>query len=122
METDARFSPQDRKILVRQGQQPQALFRAISREMAVCIYSNARQRGKGTIQDAHCVSYVLCQRFGISTDETPLKAVIESMAGLDVSDIQTRLKRIREVSGELTDRLRQQLEPNQKQHRTKEAR
>lgn len=122
LDTDARFSPQDRKILVRQGQQPQALFRAISREMAVCRYSNARQRGKDIIQDAHCISYILCQRFGISTDEIPLKTVTESMTGLETRDIQTRLKRIRELSGELTDRLRQQLEPTRKQHRSEEAR
>lgn len=111
---DARYSPRDNKIIVRQGMSPNDLFRSITREIAAIAYGQARQKGHAADMDANCVSYIMCKRFGVSTEGFTFEQMSESMKGLEPKAVQNRLKRIRDTAGNMTDRLRQVLEPDRK--------
>ena len=112
---DARYSRQENKIIVRQGMSPHALFQSITREIAGIAYAQSRQKGTNAALDAFCVSYILCKRFGVPTEDFSFEQVSESLKGLEPKAIQNRLKRIRDTAGTMTDKLRQVLEPERKQ-------
>lgn len=110
----ARFDPQSRKIFVRQGMEADALFRSISQEVAVAEFAKGHRKRSECEFDAYCVSYILCKRFGISTDAYRFDKLPEKLSRQDNKATHTQLKGIRDTSNKISDGMHQMLDVRQK--------
>lgn len=110
----ARFDPQSRKIFVRQGMEADALFRSISQEVAVAEFAKGHRKRSECEFDAYCVSYILCKRFGISTDAYRFDKLPEKLSRQDNKATHAQLKGIRDTANKISDGMRQMLEAKQK--------
>lgn len=110
----ARFDPQSRKIFVRQGMEADALFRSISQEVAVAEFAKGHRKRSECEFDAYCVSYILCKRFGISTNAYRFDKLPEKLSRQDNKATHTQLKGIRDTSNKISDGMHQLLDARQK--------
>lgn len=117
----ARYHSDDRKIYVRQGLDAGTIFRSVTQEMGIASYARkGRQRSECEF-DAYCISYMLCQRFGVSTMDYRFDKLPESLGDLTVKAFHSKLYGIRDAANEISNNLHQILEPRQK-NRSDDAR
>lgn len=110
----ARYDPQSRKVYVRQGMEADALFRSISQEVAVAEFAKGHRKRSECEFDAYCVSYILCKRFGISTDAYRFDKLPEKLSRQENKATHSQLKGIRDTANRVSDGMNQMLAPRQK--------
>ena len=110
----ARYDPQSRKVYVRQGMEADALFRSIAQEIAVAEFARGHHKRSECEFDAYCVSYILCKRFGVSTDAYRFDKLPEKLSRQETKATITQLKEIRDTANKISDGMHQMLDAKQK--------
>lgn len=97
----ARYVPEDKLILIRQGMDGSDIFRSLSLEIA---------RAKtGSDFKAACVSYILCKRYGV--EPIPPGPQLD---GKDAKAVRAELKDIRDTAGDIITSMSKALEAKSK--------
>lgn len=109
----ARYDTQSRKVYVRQGMGADDLFRSISQEIAVAEFAKGHRKRSECEFDAYCVSYILCKRFGIPTDDYRFDKLPEKLTRQDNKATHAQLKGIRDTANKISDGMRQMLDVRQ---------
>lgn len=89
--TGAEYSSDDECIRIRNGMDPENIFRCLSEEIVAGMTGNDRVQ-------AYCVSYLLCVRNGISPSECRLEKPFE---GMDSKQIKAVLNEVRNTASKL---------------------
>ncbi len=123
---NAVYRPDDKKILVRQGMDAPAIFRALTQELAHAHFDKGEnyRRSENAVA-AYCVSYVLCKRYGVSVDTFRFEPMPQEFAQMDSKAFRAELGKIRDVAGEISRDMSRVLETQErtvKKDRAQEAR
>ena len=118
----ARFDPQSRKIYVKQGLDADTLFRCITQEVAVAEYAKGHRKRSECDFDASCIAYILCKRFGVSTDSFSFDKLPERLSRTENKAVHAELDGIREIANRLSEGMQQMLAPRQRSDKNRDAR
>ena len=113
---NAIYKPDDRTIYVRRGLDGPSIFRALAQELAHAHMDKGEYRRAENANAAYCVSYMLCKRYGVSTDTYTFTAMPEQYSKMASKEFRAELGKIREVAGEISRDMNRVLEA---QERTK---
>ena len=91
-----------------------ALFRSIAQEIAVAEFARGHHKRSECEFDAYCVSYILCKRFGVSTDAYRFDKLPEKLSRQETKATITQLKEIRDTANKISDGMHQMLDAKQK--------
>lgn len=121
---NAIYKPDEKTIFVRQGMDGASIFRALSQELAHAHMDKGEYSRAETANAAYCVSYLLCQRYGVSTDAYSFGSMPEQYAKMEPQEFRRELGKIREVAGEISRSMSRVLEAQErsKKDRTEDAR
>ena len=100
---NAVYQPEDRTIYVRTGLDALSIFRALAQELAHAHMD----KGEGYLRNennnvAYYASYILCKRYGVSTDMYLFNAMPSRYAKMEPKEFRRELSKIRDVSGEIS--------------------
>ena len=100
---NAIYRPEERTIYVRTGLDGPSIFRALAQELAHAHMD----KGEGYVRNenntaAYYASYILCKRFGVSTDLYLFNAVPSRYAKMEPKEFRAELGKIRDVAGEIS--------------------
>ena len=122
-EIDARYLPERRIIQVKRGLKPDYLFRILAQELAHMEMDN----GDGTYSRASCafpayaVSYMLCQRYGVSTQSYQFDRAVDQFQDMDAKEVRNKLNVLRNVNRELASRMDRSINFQRSQQAKKDA-
>ncbi len=122
---NAVYRPDEKKILVRQGMDAPAIFRALTQELAHAHFDKGQNyRRSENVFAAYCVSYVLCKRYGVSVDTFRFEPMPQEYAQMDSKAFRAELSKIRDVAGEISRDMNRVLEAQEraKKDRSQDAR
>ncbi|NLE26747.1 MAG: hypothetical protein GX625_15675, partial [Clostridiaceae bacterium] len=111
--------PEAREIQVRKGMDASNIFRALSQELAHAEMDN----GDGSYNrsahafHAYCVSYMLCNQYGVDTNGYRFDRAPQMLEGSDAQEIRAELSVIREAAVEISGRMNRMLAQQRQQKR-----
>jgi len=108
---NAYYDHTQKQILVRKGMEAPDIFKATTMELAHSAFAaNAEEysRRKENFK-AQCVSYMLCKRYGIDTQDMEIR-VPASYSGLTVQEVKGELSEIRNTTNDIAARMSKALE------------
>lgn len=117
--TNAFYDPAKHQILVRKGMDAPEIFKAVTKELAHAAFALEAEeysRRKENFK-AQCVSYILCNRYGIDTQEMEIRVPV-SLSGITSQEIQGQLSAIRGAANDISARMAKSLE----QHKSPKSR
>ena len=117
---NAIYSPESKTVFVRQGLDGQAIFRALTQELAHAHMARGNEnyrRSENTFA-AYCVSYILCKRNGVSVDTYNFNQIPEKYASMEGKEFRAELGKIREVANDMSRDMKRVLEAQER--KTKE--
>ena len=114
------YKPEEKKIYVRQGMDAPDIFRSLSQELAHAHMDKGSYKRSECMFPAYCASYMLCKRYGISTDHFRFERMPESMSTMDAQSIRGVLGKIREVSNDISSNMSRVLEPKMRAPKTRD--
>ena len=108
---NAIYKPEDRTIYVRKGLDGPSIFRALSQELAHAHLD----KGEGYLRNenngvAYYASYILCKRYGVSTDLYLFNAMPSRYAKMEPKEFRAELNKIRDTAGEISRNMNRTLE------------
>ena len=110
------------EISVRRGMSFADNFRCLSRELAAAqIRDNPDTRIDPGFA-AHCVSYILCKKYGVDEKQDDFKEAPDAFRYLDAQEMKSELSQIRDIFSDINYRMVRQLESLQKPVKNQEAR
>ena len=112
---NAIYRPEEKTILVRAGMDAEDIFRALTQELAHAHLDHGNYDRKDTTLTAYFSSYVLCKRFGVSTDIYRFEEMPAKYRAMNPQEFRKELSRIREVSNTISHSMNRALNPPQKQ-------
>jgi len=122
-ENKAFFDPTQQTVFVQRGMDTPDIFRAVTKEMALADfaskvpeYSRRKEHFK-----AQCVSYILCNKYGIDTKEMEIR-VPASYSGMNAQDIRAELTDIHTAANDMIARMSKTLEQNKSSRVTEQER
>jgi len=109
---NAIYKPEDRTIYVRTGLDGPSIFRALAQELAHAHMD----KGHGYLRNennniAYYASYILCKRYGVSTDMYRFDSMPSRYASMEPKEFRKELGKIRSVAGEISRDMNRTLEP-----------
>lgn len=107
---NALYKPGEKTIFVRKGMDGPSIFRAISQELAHARMDGHDYRRFECANAAYCVSYILCKRYGVSTDGMYFRQMPEQYTKMDVKDFRAELGKIRSISNDISAEINRVLE------------
>lgn len=117
----AAYVPEEKVIRIRQGMDAPDIFRSLAQELALAHMDKGNYKRNECAFTAYCASYVLCQRYGISTENFRFDRVPESLRGMDAKAIRGELGRIRDVSNDISASMSRVLEPQQRSQKNRDG-
>lgn len=117
----AAYVPEEKVIHIRQGMDAPDIFRSLSQELAHAHLDKGNYKRGDCAFTAYCASYMLCRRYGISTDQFRFDRVPESLRGMDAKTIRAELGRIRDVSNDISASMSRVLEPQQRSQKNRDS-
>jgi len=117
---NAIYRPEDRTIYVRTGLDGPSIFRALAQELAHAHMD----KGDGYLRNennnaAYYASYILCKRYGVSTDLYRFDAIPSRYTNMEPKAFRAEMSKIRDVAGQISRDMNRVLET---QERTKKER
>ena len=98
---DARYSPEQGKILVQRGMNAPAIVCAVAREACSVPFS-----GKENAEfDTYASAYLICKKFGVDTQDLNLYDAPQRFEGMEARDVRDALSGIRAAAGEIAGRM-----------------
>lgn len=116
---NAAYMPQDKKILVRQGMDAPDIFRSIAQELAHAHMDKGNYKRSECAFPAYCAAYMLCKRYGVSTETFRFDRLPESIRQMDAKAMRSQLGQIREVVGDVSANMSRVLEPKQREQKNR---
>ena len=117
---NAIYRPEDRTIYVRTGLDGPTFFRALAQELAHAHMDKGEgYRRNENNAAAYYASYILCKRYGVSTDLYLFNSLPSRYAKMEPKEFRAEMNRIRDVSGEISRGMNRTLET---QERTRKER
>ena len=109
---NAIYKPEDRTIYVRTGLDGPSIFRALAQELTHAHMD----KGHGYLRNennsiAYYASYILCKRYGVSTDMYRFDSMPSRYASMEPTEFRKELGKIRSVAGEISRDMNRTLEP-----------
>lgn len=117
--TNAIYLPTTREIKIRKGMDADNIFRVLSQELVHAEMDTGDgkyQRANHTFH-AYCVSYVLCKQYGVDTKGYTFDNAPQMLAKMEVKKIKEELSAIREITGEISGRMKNMLSQQRQQKR-----
>lgn len=120
----ARYRAEDDTLYVCKGLDTPTLFRAAVNELAHAYMKSTPETYQENGFTAHCVTYVMCQRFHIPNRDFNFDRMPESFKELDAKAIRAELSQVRDVSNSICSGMSPVLEGNNRadKQRSDEAR
>lgn len=117
--TNAIYQPSAREIQTRKGMDASSIFRVLSQELAHAEMDtgDGGYRRSDYSFRAYCVSYVLCNQYGVDTSEYSFDHVPQMFLEMDVKAIKDELSVIRKTIGEISGRMKNMLSQQRQQKR-----
>lgn len=110
----AQYRPSDKCIHVRQNVDAPALFRSVAQELAYAHMDDGSKRMRSENQfTAYCVSYILCQRNGVSVSGFVFENLSVEFANKEPKDMREALNKIRELANHISMDMEPILHPRQ---------
>lgn len=122
---NAIYNPDSKTIFVRQGMDAPDIFRALSAELAHAHMDKGESYKRSeNVNAAFCVSYMLCERYGVPTDAFDFNRMPEQYSKMDSQDFRKELAKIRDVAGDISHSMSRTLDAQErgKKERTEDAR
>ena len=116
------FEPAENQILVRKGMEFHNTFRSIAHELAYAGLTTGSETQAEPMASAYCVSYLLCQKFGVDNRNFTFVDAPRTFVGMDAQAIKGELSQIRNVAEDISGRMARQLEAQQKAAKSQDAR
>lgn len=116
---NAVYKADEKTIYVRQGMDGPSIFRALSQELAHAHMDKGDYSRAENANAAYCVSYMLCKRYGVSTDTYAFTSMPEQYSKMEPQAFRQELGKIRDVAGDISRDMNRVLET---QERTKKDR
>ena len=117
---NALYKPEEKTIHIRQGLDGPAIFRALTQELACAHMDKGNFNRNDSFFTAYCVSYVLCQRYGVAPDGITFDRIPEQFSKMEVKQFRAELTKIREVANEMSSGINRNLEEQQKAKKARE--
>ena len=118
---NAIYKPEEKVILVRKGLAGPAAFRSIAQELAHAHMDHGDYQRAECSNAAYCICYILCKRYGVSTDGMVFGQMPEKYTRMDTKAFRAELGRIRSTANEISAEINRALE-NEKREKKGEAR
>ena len=100
---NAVYNSGEKTIFVRAGMETPDIFRALSQELAHARMDKGGGYSRNEHQGvAYFASYILCRRFGISTDVYNFSRMPSQYANMDAKTFRAELGRIRDTANEIS--------------------
>ena len=119
------YDPKDRMIYVERGHEASELFQDIAQELAHAHMDTAVSKGEYDREShtftAFCVSYMLCRRNGIATDNYRFEPP-ESFTSLDAKGVRAALGKMRDVANSISADMDRMFEKQKEAKSREEAR
>lgn len=119
----ALFDPGSQTVYVRRNLETPLLFRALSKELALADFaaeSSEYSRSEKNFK-AVCVSYILCNRFGIDTKDMVIR-VPASYANKTAQEVREDLTEIRNQANSMLARMSRTLEQDKSKYKSENER
>ena len=113
------YYDKDNTIRVRQGLDAPTIFRGLAQELAYVHMTKGNYSCENPAFALYSVSYMLCQRNGVSVDHFSFAEMPEEYSKMDAQSIRAEMGTIREMAGTITadmNRLFAAQEKAQKNH------
>ena len=112
----ALFDPDSQTVYVRRNLETPLLFRALAKELALADFAAESPEYSRSEKNfiAVCVSYILCNRFGIDTKDMVIR-VPASYANKTAQEVREDLTEIRNQANAMLARMSRTLEQNKSQ-------
>lgn len=116
-DSGALFDKDKNVILVKQGMEPKEIFIAVAKELAHVEMSKVQEGYHREPNDfrAFCISYILCKKNGIETDNYDFTALPASFGNMDAKEVKAELTLIRNTANTIHDRMNKSLEKEVKE-------
>ena len=109
-------------ILVRKGLEFADTFRSIAYEMAQAELTTRLEISPNYAFAAYAATYILCAKYGVDTSDFDFASVDSVFAGMDAQEIKAELSQIHFAVDEITGRMAQNLQSEQRTEHSQEAR
>lgn len=108
----ALYSPEQNAIFVKPGMDAPDIFRCVSLELAKAELAalHAEQAGDSGYK-AYCVSYMLCKKYGVDTQNYDTSHLNEIFVGKEPDVIKSELKDMENAMGNINSRMAKVLYP-----------
>lgn len=112
----ALYIPKEECIVVRKQMSEMDTFKSLSIELCHCFLAKGDKEytRQGNVFPAFCVSYVLCQKYGIDNAEYNFDRVPHLFKDQEATEIRSMLNGIRSTSVKLIDDMTKALTPEKK--------
>jgi len=121
-ECGAMTDPDTGDITVRKGMSFVDTFSSLANELTAAAVKDAPAETSVPSFTAYAAAYVLCQKYGLETQQFDLTAAPDVFADMDAQTVKTELSHIRSVAENVSSRMAKHLDAIQKAAKSQDAR
>ncbi len=117
-EKGAIFEPEDNCIYVRKGMDAAAIFQSLTPELALAGFAKG-DKDYGRDEDAfhaYCVSYMLCKKYGLDTQQYDFSQAPEFFEGMEPQEVRGELSKARDAANAILSRMAKVLDQGKNQN------
>lgn len=116
------FEPEEKCIYVRKGMNAQEIFKCLTPELALAGFADGEKDYdcSGDMFHAYCVSYMLCKKYGIDTQDFNFDNAPEFFEGMEPQEVRGELSKARDALNRISSRMAKVLEQDRSQSRPPE--
>ena len=118
----AQTNPDTGEITVRKGMEFSDAFSSVAKELAGAELNQKDETRIDKDFSAYCVSYLLCKKHGVDTNNFDFSEVGKVFEHLDTQEMKGEFQMIRDTFADISGKMNKQLESLQKSARNNEAR
>ncbi len=117
-EKGAIFEPEDNCIYVRKGMDAAAIFQSLTPELALAGFAKGDKdydRDEDAFH-AYCVSYMLCKKYGLDTQQYDFSQAPEFFEGMEPQEVRGELSKARDAANAILSRMAKVLDQGRNQN------
>ena len=112
------FEPEDNCIYVRKGMDAAAIFQSLTPELALAGFAKGDKdydRDEDAFH-AYCVSYMLCKKYGMDTQQYDFSQAPEFFEGMEPQEVRGELSKARDAANAILSRMAKVLDQGRNQN------
>lgn len=108
----ALFTPEENCIYVRKGMDAHEIFKSLTPELAFARFADGNKNYDRTEDafHAYCASYMLCQKYGVDTQNFDFSHAPEFFEGMEPQEVRGELSKVRDAANAISSRMAKALE------------